>query len=64
MNGNLYLMIRGEKGYFMIPRYIIDFDLETLPRKKTGVVVIGAGIAGLYTALRISEYAEIGRAHV
>ncbi|NGQ96448.1 L-aspartate oxidase [Brevibacillus sp. SYP-B805] len=43
----------------MIPRYTIDFDLENLPRRKTDVVVVGAGIAGLYTALRVSEYAEV-----
>ncbi len=43
----------------MIPRYIVDFDLEQLPRLKTDVVVVGAGIAGLYTALQISEYANV-----
>jgi L-aspartate oxidase len=43
----------------MIPRYIVDFDLHSLPRLQTDVVVIGAGIAGLYTALQISEYADV-----
>jgi L-aspartate oxidase len=43
----------------VIPRYTIDFDLQQLPREKTDVVVVGAGIAGLYTALRISEYADV-----
>ncbi|MGC5326833.1 L-aspartate oxidase [Brevibacillus sp. SYSU BS000544] len=43
----------------MIPRYIVDFDLDQLPRTKTDVVVVGAGIAGLYTALRVSEYANV-----
>ncbi|REK67432.1 MAG: L-aspartate oxidase [Brevibacillus sp.] len=43
----------------MIPRYIVDFDLHTLPRVKTDVAVIGAGIAGLYTALQASEYANV-----
>ncbi|MGI6187491.1 MAG: L-aspartate oxidase, partial [Brevibacillus sp.] len=43
----------------MIPRYIVDFDLHTLPRVKTDVAVIGAGIAGLYTALQASEYADV-----
>lgn len=43
----------------MIPRYIVDFDLQTLPRMKTDVAVIGAGIAGLYTALQTSEYAQV-----
>ncbi|MBO8164905.1 MAG: L-aspartate oxidase [Brevibacillus sp.] len=43
----------------MIPRYIVDFDLDRLPRKRTRVVVVGAGIAGLYTALRVSLYADV-----
>jgi len=43
----------------MIPRYLIDFDMDSLPRLQTDVVVIGAGIAGLYTALQISEYADV-----
>lgn len=43
----------------MIPRYIVDFDLHSLPRLQTDVAVIGAGIAGLYTALQTSEYADV-----
>ncbi|RNB56232.1 L-aspartate oxidase [Brevibacillus gelatini] len=43
----------------MIPRYIADFDLQSLPRMKTDVAVVGAGIAGLYTALQTSEYADV-----
>jgi L-aspartate oxidase len=39
----------------MIPRYVVDFDLDRLPRLETDVIVIGAGIAGLYTALKSSE---------
>ncbi|RED53066.1 L-aspartate oxidase [Cohnella lupini] len=39
----------------MIPRYVVDFDLDKLPRVETDVIVIGAGIAGLYTALKTSE---------
>lgn len=39
----------------MIPRYVVDFDLDKLPRVETDVIVIGAGIAGLYTALKASE---------
>lgn len=39
----------------MIPRYIVDFDLETLPEVAVDVIVIGAGIAGLFTAIKASE---------
>jgi L-aspartate oxidase len=39
----------------MIPRYVVDFDLDKLPHIETDVLIIGAGIAGLYTALKSSE---------
>ncbi|MBB6669590.1 L-aspartate oxidase [Cohnella nanjingensis] len=39
----------------MIPRYIVDFDLEKLPTVETDVIVIGAGIAGLFTAIKASK---------
>lgn len=39
----------------MIPQYLVDFDLQTLPRTKTDVIVIGSGIAGLYTAIQASQ---------
>ena len=35
----------------MIPRYLVDFDSSSLPCVETDVIVVGAGIAGLYTAL-------------
>lgn len=35
----------------MIPQYLIDFDLQDLPVIETDVIVIGSGIAGLYTAI-------------
>lgn len=39
----------------MVPRYLIDFSLNELPRVETDVMVIGAGIAGLFTTIRASE---------
>jgi L-aspartate oxidase len=39
----------------MIPRYLVDFSLEDIPHIQTGVIVIGAGIAGLFTAIKASK---------
>ena len=39
----------------MTPRYLIDFDSDLLPRYTTDVIIIGAGIAGLYAAIKASE---------
>lgn len=43
----------------MIPRYIVNFDTRTLPRRFTGFLVIGSGIAGLYTALKASSFTRV-----
>ncbi|WP_274654943.1 L-aspartate oxidase [Paenibacillus humicola] len=39
----------------MIPRYLVDFELEGLPVIEKDVIVIGAGIAGLFTAIKACE---------
>lgn len=39
----------------MIPRYLVDVELDKLPVLDKDVIVIGAGIAGLFTAIRASE---------
>lgn len=43
----------------MIPRYLVDFDPDSLPEIETDVIVIGAGIAGLYTALNSSKTGRV-----
>lgn len=39
----------------MIPPALIDYRLDDLPRMDAGVVIIGAGIAGLFTAVKAAE---------
>ncbi|MCJ8015057.1 L-aspartate oxidase [Paenibacillus sp. KQZ6P-2] len=39
----------------MIPQYLVDFDLQSLPCIETDVIVIGSGIAGLYTAIEAGK---------
>ncbi|CAH1224207.1 L-aspartate oxidase [Paenibacillus plantiphilus] len=43
----------------MIPRYLVDVVLEDLPVIDKDVIVIGAGIAGLFTAIKASETNEV-----
>lgn len=43
----------------MIPRYLVDFDLAELPKTETDVLIIGSGIAGLYTAIKAAEDRQV-----
>ncbi|MBB3114137.1 L-aspartate oxidase [Paenibacillus phyllosphaerae] len=43
----------------MIPRYLVDIDLNALPVVEKDVIVIGAGIAGLFTALKASKHNDV-----
>jgi L-aspartate oxidase len=39
----------------MIPRYLVNFDLQDLPGTEFDVIVVGSGVAGLSTALRLAR---------
>jgi L-aspartate oxidase len=39
----------------MIPRHLVNVSLQQLPVVEKDVIVIGAGIAGLFTAIKASE---------
>ena len=43
----------------MIPPYLIDFSLQNLPLVETDVIVVGSGIAGLYTAIQASRHQRV-----
>lgn len=43
----------------MIPRYLADVDFKETPRVYADVIVIGVGIAGLFTAIRAAETKKV-----
>lgn len=43
----------------MTPRYLINVDLPDLPGISCDYLVIGSGIAGLYTAIKASQYGSV-----
>ena len=49
--------IRADAG--MTERYLVNFDTENLPYEFYDVVIIGSGIAGVYTALSSPRNAKI-----
>src|SRR5665648_509147 len=43
----------------MTPHYLINFDLTKLKKIKTDFLIVGSGIAGLYTSLKIYDKGEV-----
>jgi L-aspartate oxidase len=43
----------------MIYRYLVDFDLNKINKMTSDVVVVGSGVAGLFTALEVSKQYDV-----
>jgi len=43
----------------MFPHYLINFDLSQIKKIYTDFLIVGSGIAGLYTSLKIYEKGEV-----
>ncbi|MBC9784239.1 L-aspartate oxidase [Heliobacterium chlorum] len=43
----------------MFRRYLVPFDITRLPEVETDFLIVGSGIAGLYTALKAVEYGRV-----
>jgi len=43
----------------MLPRYLLNFDLSRLKKIYSDFLIVGSGIAGLYTSLKLSSLGEV-----
>ncbi|MBM7866446.1 L-aspartate oxidase [Heliobacterium gestii] len=43
----------------MFRRYLVPFDPDQLPERETDFLIVGSGIAGLYTALQAVAYGRV-----
>jgi L-aspartate oxidase len=43
----------------MIPRYLTGTDLERIPQVSYDVIIIGSGVAGLYTAIHLADAKKV-----
>ncbi|WP_408956301.1 L-aspartate oxidase [Natroniella sp. ANB-PHB2] len=43
----------------MIPRYSTNFNLQKIERKRTDFLVVGSGIAGLYSGLKLAKKGRV-----
>ncbi|MBN2168765.1 MAG: FAD-dependent oxidoreductase, partial [Actinobacteria bacterium] len=42
-----------------IPRYLMSFGTEHIPSVECDVLVVGSGVAGLSTALKLSKFSKV-----
>ncbi|MBU4510629.1 L-aspartate oxidase [bacterium] len=43
----------------MLPRYLVNFDLSKIKKIYTDFLIVGSGIAGLYTSLKIHDKGKV-----
>ncbi|MFH1736488.1 MAG: FAD-dependent oxidoreductase, partial [Actinomycetota bacterium] len=42
-----------------LPRYLVDFDLDKLPKVEVGAVIIGSGVAGISAAYHLGKHLPV-----